>query len=92
MEILYVMFKYFIITKINGNCNTEIPRELIQDACFRFCLEVHFLTLQETLERVNNESETPAKETVVPYAMTYATFRLDRLSGTPDRHLTFDRG
>jgi hypothetical protein len=60
--------------------------------CLRFCLEVRLLTLKETLERVNNEFETPAKEMVVPYAMNYATFRLDRLSETPDCHLTFDRG
>jgi len=64
----------------------------MQDVCFRFCLEVHFVTLQETTESVNNEPETLAKEIVVPYAMTYAAFRLDKLSETPHCHLTFDRG
>jgi len=59
---------------------------------FSVLLASPVLTLQETQERVNNESETPAKEMVMPYAMKYPTFRLDRLSETPDCHLTFDKG
>jgi hypothetical protein len=47
-------------------------------------LEVQFLTLEETLESVNNEPATPAKEMVLPNAMSYATFRLDTLSETPE--------
>jgi hypothetical protein len=51
-----------------------------QEVRFRFCLELHFVTLSKTLERVNDESERPAQEMVVSYWVNYATIHLDKES------------